>query len=215
MSATKFRFETSFDNGLTAASTAAGLAHQQALADAQVEGEAIGFAQGHAQAHAEIAAQTQLLLSRLCTEMQVLFDALDKVKRQLVADGAIVTTAAGNAMGGRLMKHLPEARIAAFVEELMSDVIDTPRLVLRVPPALLDSTRAAVESISQAQGYAGRLIFLAEDSYGSSDVTIEWAHGGLSFDATEQHLRIQSSAQTFVDSVLGGGDLVTGAEVHQ
>jgi hypothetical protein len=100
------------------------------------------------------------------------------------------------------------------VEDLINDVIDTPRLVLRVPPALLDSTRAAVDSISQAHGFAGRLIFLGEDSYASSDVTIEWAHGGVSFAATEQQNRIQSSAQAFVDSVLGGGDLATGTEVH-
>jgi flagellar biosynthesis/type III secretory pathway protein FliH len=214
MSATKFRFETSFDNGVHAAANAAEHAHTQAIEDARSQGETVGFARGHDQALSEIAAQTQNLLSRLCTEMQVLFDALDGVRRQLVADGAVVASAAGAAMGGRLIERLPEARIASLVEDLIHDVIDTPRLVLRVPPVLLDTTRAAVETISQAHGFAGRLIFLGEDSYGPSDVTVEWAHGGLSFSAIDQQQRIQNSAQAFVDSVLGGGDMTTSTEVH-
>jgi flagellar biosynthesis/type III secretory pathway protein FliH len=214
MAATKFRFETSFDNGAHAVANAAELAQTHAIEAAAAEGEQRGFAQGHAQALSEIDSQTATLLSRLSGDMLVLFETLDELKRQLTADGAIVAIATGSAIGGRLIEKLPQARIDSLIEELMTDVVDMPRLVLRLPPALLDSTRSAVEIMAQAHGFSGRLIFMDEPSYGPSDVTIEWAHGGLSFLALEQQQRIQKTAQIFVDSVLGGSDIGTIEKVN-
>jgi flagellar biosynthesis/type III secretory pathway protein FliH len=214
VTATKFRFETSFDNGAHSVANAAALAQAQALEAAAADGEQRGFSQGHAQALSEIESQTATLLSRLSGDMIVLFDTLDSVKRQLIADSAIVATATGSAIGGRLIEKLPQAKIDSLVEELMNDVVDTPRLVLRLPPALLDSARSTVESMAQTHGFLGRLIFMGEPSYGASDVTIEWAHGGMTFSALEQQQRIQKTAQTFVDSVLGGGDIDTIEKVN-
>jgi flagellar biosynthesis/type III secretory pathway protein FliH len=212
-SSTKFRFETSFDNGARAVATAAERAHSTAIDTATANGEAHGFDRGYEQAMGEIAAQTQILLARLSTDMQVLYDTLDGIKRQLVADGTIVATATGSAIGGRLMEKLPTERIGQLVEELINDVIDTPRLVVRVPPTLLDSARGAIDTITQSHGFSGRLIFLCEETYKIGDVTIEWAHGGLTFATLEQQQRVQSSAQAFVDSVLSGGDLANNIEV--
>jgi flagellar assembly protein FliH len=207
VAATKFRFETSFDNGANAVANAAELANEQALAAAAADGEQRGFASGHNQALSEIESQTAAILARLSSEMLVLFDTLDGVKRQLTADSAILAAATGSAIGGRLIEKIPQAKIVSLIEDLMNDVVDTPRIVLRLPPALLDSTRSAVETMAQTHGFSGRLIFMSEPDYGPSDVTIEWAHGGISFSALEQQQRIQKSAQMFVDSVLGGGDI--------
>ncbi len=213
MGATKFRFETSFDNGAHAAASAAELARKEMLVEAATEGEARGFARGHEQAMSEVAAQTQSLLHGLCAEMAQLFESIDTVKRQLVVDAATVASVTGGAIGGRLMERLPEERIAMLMEDLIHDIVDAPRLVLRVSSELLDSTRASVESITQAHGFAGRLIFLAEPNYNIGDITIEWAHGGLSYDAVNQHQLIESSVKAFVDSVLNGGDIAVGTEV--
>jgi flagellar assembly protein FliH len=210
---TKFRFETSFDNGAHDIATAAERAQSAAVESAAADGETRGYARGYDQAMSEISAQTQSLLVRLSTDMQVLYDTLGTVKRQLISDSAIVATATGNAIGGRLMERLPEERIGHLIEELINDVIETPRLVVRVSPILLDAVRSSVESIAQVHGFSGRLIFLGEANYTNSDITIEWAHGGVTFATSEQQQRIQSSAQTFVDSVLGGGDLATGIKV--
>jgi flagellar assembly protein FliH len=207
MTATKFRFETSFDNGAHAVANAAELAHAQAIEAAAADGEQRGFANGHRQALIEIEAQTAAQLARLNCDMLTLFETLDGIKRQLTADGAIVAAATGRAIGGHLIEKMPQARIESLIEELMNDVVDTPRMVLRLPPALLDSTRTAVEAMAQTHGFSGRLIFMSEPNYGSSDVTVEWAHGGLSFSALEQQQCIQKTTQMFIDSVLGGGDI--------
>lgn len=209
MAATKFRFETSFDNGAHAAANAAEDAHTHAIEIAAADGETRGYSRGYDQAMNEIAAQTADLLARLNTEIQVLYDTLDVVKRQVVADAAIVACATGSAIGGCLMEKLPQERIISIVEGLMSDLAESPRLVLRVQPDLLDSTRSAVETIAQSHGFSGRLIFMSEASYSSGDVTIEWAHGGVTFSALEQQQRVQKTTQQFVDSVLGGGDIET------
>jgi flagellar assembly protein FliH len=214
MAATKFKFENSFDNGAQEVASAADRAQQQAVQDAKADGDSIGYARGYEQAMSEIAAQTQSVAERLCTEMLVLFETIDGVKRQLVADGAHVAVAAGSAIAGQLIEKLAEAHIANLVEGLIADVIDMPRLVLRVAPALLDSTRSMIESVSQAHGFSGRLIFLGEPDYANGDITIEWAHGGLTFSAAEQQTKIQNSAQAFVDSMLGGGEMIDNAKVQ-
>ncbi len=207
MAATKFRFETSFDNGAYAAASAAEVAQVQAVEIAALDGEARGYTRGYDQAMSEIGAQTAAALGRLNTDMQILYDTLDGIRRQIIADGAIVASAVGNAIGGSLMERLPQDRIISLVEELMADVMETPRLVLRVQPDLLDSTRSAVETLTQAHGFAGRLIFMSEPTYVCGDVTIEWAHGGITFSTLEQQQRVKNSTKQFVDSVLGGGDI--------
>jgi flagellar assembly protein FliH len=212
--ATKFRFETSFDNGAGAAADAAAHAQAAEVDSVRQDAEAAGFSRGHAQAMGEIEAHTQSLLGRLAVDMQVLFDALDGVKRQLIADGAIAASTAGSTMAGALIQKLPEQRIASLMEALIQDVIDTPRLVLRVSAPMLDQVRTRMESLAQTHGFSGRLIFLGEVNFADSDITIEWAHGGLSFSAQDQQQRIQQITQAFVESILGGGDVPTAQEVH-
>jgi flagellar assembly protein FliH len=206
-SATKFRFETSFDNGANAVATAADLAQTQTIEAVAAQSELRGFARGHSQALSEIEAQTADLLARLSCEILVLFETVDATKRQLIADSAIVATTIGTAIGGRLIEQIPQEKIDSLIEELITDVVDSPRLVLRLPPALLDSTRTTVETMAHAHGFSGRLIFMSEQNFGPTDVTIEWAHGGMSFSAVDHQQRIQKTTQLFVDSVLNGGDI--------
>jgi flagellar biosynthesis/type III secretory pathway protein FliH len=207
MSATKYCFDKSFDNGASLAATTAEKEHDKDIDAAKEQGEIQGYKRGYDSAMTEISAQTHSILAVLSTKVEDILFSIDSVKRQLIADSAIIATVTGRSIGNRLIEKLPQERIEHLVEEIMNDIIDVPRLVVRIPPILLDSTRMAVERISQAHGFAGRIIFMSEPSYGASDITIEWANGGVNFAQVNQNNIIQNSSNNFVDSILNNADL--------
>ncbi|MGE5147082.1 MAG: flagellar assembly protein FliH, partial [Candidatus Eiseniibacteriota bacterium] len=71
---------------------------------------------------------------------------------------------------------LPE--IEAVFAECLPRAIDEPRIVFRVPDALLDALKGRVDEVAQRAGFRGKVVLLSDDGLGASDCRIEWADGG-------------------------------------
>jgi flagellar assembly protein FliH len=202
----RFTFDRAFDGGAkdAAAQIAERAAEQLAAAAAQAERD--GFARGYAQAQAEIEAATLAAVGQLCAAMGDALGDLDQVRRRLIADSATVAGRIGSVLAGSLIERFPAERVTALVDELLPSVIEENRLVIRVADALLDSVRSPIEQLAQAQGFAGRLIFLADPALGSGDVRIEWARGGVEALSTEADTRITRHIAAFAGNILAGGE---------
>jgi flagellar assembly protein FliH len=207
MSAVRFRFEQSFDNGASDLAAQESARHQAELEAVRQEAYAQGHADGNGAALASLDAAMSDMLGRLSVDMQTLFDHLDDVRRSVIADAAVIAASAGSALGARLAHSAPVERIVEAFEAALGDHLDSPRIVLRVHALLLDETRRRVEQSAQMNGFGGRLILLADAGLGETDVTIEWAHGGLTLDLGEQRRRLEQAAQDFALGILNGSDL--------
>ena len=205
--ATRFRFEHSFDNGAAeqAAREAARIAIE--LEEAESRGYARGHSEGSAEAHASLEASTEAALGRIMADMTVLYDHLDRVRRQLIADAALVAAAGGAALAGTIARQIEDHRLSEAFSAALADHLDSPRIVVRVSDSLLDAARSRMESAASAQGFSGKLIFLSDPALACGDATIEWAHGGLCLDLAQAQEQLKEAAGRFAQHVVDGCEL--------
>ncbi len=78
-----------------------------------------------------------------------------------------------------LARRGADEAIATLFAERLSDLLDEPRLVIRLDAARIDAVKDRLEAIAAQSGYAGKLIFLAADGLDAPDCRIEWADGGV------------------------------------
>jgi flagellar assembly protein FliH len=77
----------------------------------------------------------------------------------------------------------PLAELEAFVTRCLDEAADEPRIVLRVSDGLFDAVQARIGALAQSNGYAGKLVLLADANLADGDGRVEWADGGAERDA--------------------------------
>jgi flagellar assembly protein FliH len=111
---------------------------------------------------------------QLATLREMQDAALDEAKRGAVAIAA--------AIAGKIAPELLHAgavdSIAALVAERLPELMDEPRIVVRLDTALLDLVKARLDATAKRVGFNGQFILLAEDGLNGPDCRIEWADGG-------------------------------------
>ncbi|WP_242390485.1 FliH/SctL family protein [Pararhodospirillum photometricum] len=78
------------------------------------------------------------------------------------------------------------AEIIALVTEALPQVLDEPRLVIRVHPDVADLVRERLEPLVAQYGYEGRVLVTADPRLGRPDCRVEWAAGGIERDCARQ-----------------------------
>ena len=68
-----------------------------------------------------------------------------------------------------------EAVVAGIIGEMASE----PRLVVRVNEAQFDQLNESLKAATEKQGFAGKVVLLADAQIGPDDCRIEWADGGI------------------------------------
>jgi flagellar assembly protein FliH len=100
--------------------------------------------------------------------------ALDEAKRDAVAVAA--------AIAGKIAPELARAgavdSIAALVAERLPELMDEPRVVVRLNAERLDLVKARLDETAKSVGFNGQFILLPEDGLEGPDCRIEWADGG-------------------------------------
>lgn len=150
------------------------------------EGHAAGRAEGYAQGKAEIEAQTN---ARLANATERLAAGVG----QLLAERA-----AGNAMRQDQPLHLalaivrklmPElarrggiAEVEGLVRACLMELLDEPRMIVRVAPDLADAVREQVGAMAASRGFGTRLVIVDEPAMAAGDCRLEWAEGGAERD---------------------------------
>ena len=69
--------------------------------------------------------------------------------------------------------------IEAIVAGVIGEMANEPRLVVRVNEAQFDSIDASLKTVTEKQGYAGKIVLLADAEVAADDCRIEWADGGI------------------------------------
>ena len=92
------------------------------------------------------------------------------------------------------------AEIENVIADCMVRLNEEPRLVVRVCEERLDQVRDRCKDLANLKHFEGRLIFIAEETFGPADVLVEWADGGA-----ERHLARQwQEVETILSRALFG-----------
>src|SRR5690606_21142034 len=120
-------------------------------------------------------------------------EALERIAAALAASEEIVATgsaaaerravdtalAVARAVAPELLRRNGVAEVEATLRDCLRDLIDEPRLVVRVAAEVLDTIKERLPALTGRTGFSGRVILLAEEGMPPGDCRIEWADGGV------------------------------------
>jgi len=184
--ARKFLFDVSFDQP-DAASDAARRPAEPTFSRADLDAaREDGFNQGRNEALAEAAFAAD---ARIADALGAIQQGID----QLAADHRELSQATERAAVSLVREILRQAvpalcrreafaELEALVARCLAEALTEPRLVLRVNDGVFDQMQERIAAVSQANGFAGKIVLLADDTLGLTDGRIEWADGGAERD---------------------------------
>ena len=172
------------------------------LLQAHEDGYADGFANGKAAAETAVTARLAATLERLADQLEyIVQSAADTAARQ--REGVIQI---GAAISRKLLPELARRQGTSEAEAMLSavftELIDEPRMVIRVADDDLDILSEKIDAITTRRGFAGKVVLLAEPSVASGDCRIEWADGGVERDSA----RLWHDIDLAVARLLGNGE---------
>ena len=145
-----------------------------ARAAAMEEGRQAGLIEARASLEQRLADT----VDRLSAGLDALLAREEEIRRETERQAIeLLRTALAKALP-ELARAGPLAEIEAMIASSLAEVVDEPRIVLRVPNDLFDPLRQRLGAIAQRSGYAGKFVILAEDTLGPGDCRLEWSDGG-------------------------------------
>ena len=153
--------------------------------DLQVVREA-AFAEGLHAGHAEAAQSAQQLLADATARVADALAQLGAAQAQSADEAKAVATRVAMAV---LRKVLPAAceahafdEVVRMVESCFAQVLDEPRIIVRVAPDLVEPVRARLEADAGRHGFEGRVVVQPDPRLPPGDGRVEWTDGGADRD---------------------------------
>jgi len=89
--------------------------------------------------------------------------------------------------------------IKRLVEHVLPDLLDQPRLVIRVNGAIAEVVRGAVRELQASSGYEGRVVVRPDNALAWEDCRLEWGEGGTERDTARLWADIESAVARHLD----------------
>lgn len=151
---------------------------EQARAEGRQEGINQGREEGRAEAFSGIEQTTQTLLLNLTGRFGELLSEQPRMQVKVAEDALLAASTILRKIVPSLEKSAAIKEIEAVVAECLERAQDEPRLVVRVSEQMLEPVKTRIDALVKAEGFEGKIVFLATDELNDSDVRVEWADGG-------------------------------------
>jgi flagellar assembly protein FliH len=191
----KFLFDTSFDSEKVRAEKARAAAEAEAAEtpppptfsedeleaarqSAYAEGRAAGLAEAEEAQNRYLADVVAALPDRL-EQLGTDIAAQEDERRRGALEAAVTVV---RKLFPQLAREGGLEEIRAVIEGCLERLRDEPRLVIRTADQDLDALRDRIEAGTAHAGFAGKLVFLADETIARGDVRVEWADGGAERD---------------------------------
>jgi flagellar assembly protein FliH len=174
----KFLFQTTFDSGAAVRRARNSEIGEEELANATAAARAEGYAQGVADTRRDAENQAADALAGMSGQIGKLLGTLETRLAAIEAEAARVAHLLASKIAPALMQRHPVAEVEAMLRAVLRDQGDEPRLVVRASETVVDHLRERIDTLTAAQGFAGAVILLPDDSMRAGDCRVEWADGG-------------------------------------
>lgn len=142
------------------------------------------------QARAEALAEAERTVARRQMEaMESLANGVAQLVATVEARNATLTEEAvrvGLAVAARLLPDFTRrhglAEIEALIGRCMAEMVEAPRIAVRVHDSLRETIAEAAASEADRTGFAGRVVVLGDDALRPGDARVDWGDGGAERD---------------------------------
>ncbi len=90
--------------------------------------------------------------------------------------------------------------IEDFIRGSLPQIMEEPRIVVRISEPLLEQIKEDMEKIAAQSGFPGQMIVISDPDLSIQDCRIEWADGGAERDSTRIWQEIDQSIERFLES---------------
>ncbi|MGE0752476.1 MAG: FliH/SctL family protein [Variibacter sp.] len=191
----KFLFDRDFGRETSAMSAD----RKTLIAEAEARGYANGIAAGENAAR-EAERRAASALTRIAAALEETSRGLAAIEQRLEAEAVEVAVAVAGKLAPALIAREPFAEVAALVRECFAQLLGAPHVVIRLNDALYERAGTTLREAAEANGFAGRLVILAEPDIEAGDCRIEWADGGIIRNRAKIETTIGEAVQRFIDA---------------
>lgn len=121
---------------------------------------------------------------------------LAQVAHEHRVTSAELAMAAARKIADAALEQFPEAPAVAALQALAREIEATPRLLVRVAPALVDRMQAALDQAAQAAGFPGQIVAKAEASMPAAAFVLDWGDGRAAYDPISAAARVEEALAT-------------------
>lgn len=193
--ATKFTFDTVFDDGNDVVADAARGRRRRSLSETEIEAlraeaRAEGMRDGEVIALEAIAAGARDAIGAI--EQALAKMAQERLSLHEQASGLAFILA--RKLAHAALAAFPQAEVEIALREAMHQAIGEPRIVLKAAPAVADALASRIQQIAQEEAYDGRVQVSPDPSLRRADCRIEWRGGGAE--------RAESAIETALEQLI-------------
>jgi len=145
-----------------------------------------GFLKGHAAALEEEGASTAHKAAKALKTIAAAMDRMDAEQRAYNVEVEKTAIRLALAITRRVLPASAEvgadAEIKRLVAEALPNVLDQPRLTVRVHGSQAEMIRTAMRPLQEEHGYEGRLTVRPDNDLPAGDCRLEWGDGGIERD---------------------------------
>lgn len=138
-----------------------------------------GFVAGKEAALRELQSQQNEILSHI----QIIFERMADEVWKIAAQKKQAATDIGLAIARKIVPDFVRKNglqeMLATIEAAVAEMINEPRLVLRLSEAQFDDISREMNALTARVGYGGKMIILADIALAANDCRLEWADGGM------------------------------------
>ncbi len=148
-----------------------------------------GYEAGRKDALSETAeateAHTLMAIKALQEPLARLFEIQSEENESMSMDAMAAAMAVTRKVFPDLNRQNAMGEVEGMIKEVLSRVIEEPRLTLRVNAELREPFEERIGPITEAAGYEGRIIFASGADLAFGDCAIEWGNGGAERNMSE------------------------------
>ncbi len=165
-----------------------------------------GVLKGHASALEEEGASTARLTAKALAGIAANLKGLDDQQEVFNAGVEKMAIRLALAMVRRMLPATAEAgaipEIQRLVSDTLHDVLDQPRLVIRVHGALAETIRKSVGSLQEDHAYEGRITVRPDNDLPIGDCRLEWGDGGIERDSVRLWADIEAAVARHLEEAV-------------
>lgn len=181
---------------------------REQIAAAEQAARAQGFEEGRVKGRQEAETADQRALAEALRTVEADLKALvaaEQAARALRAENTVrmVLSIVRKLFPAYVRTH-GQAEVEATVAHFLTELLDEPKLVIRVHESRLDALRDRIDDMAGRLGFAGNVGVLADPRLGPLDVRAEWGDGGAERDATAIWTDIERIAGDLLAGFPGG-----------
>ncbi len=201
MNKVKYQFDKSFDGGLQDLTSRLKEQFDQDICQVQIDAEAKGFALGHQHALSELEVRNEVILATMESHIIEILQNMNSIHDRMLVQSAKAVQQICEMLTGIINDKLILEKLDSILAIVMPELMEAPRLVIRLPENLIETVRIRFDDILSQHGYSGKSIYISLQESINACPSIEWANGGLIIDDEDNMIKLREKFDEFITSI--------------